>query len=160
MRVCCRYGACGLSEEDAIALHGADNVEVFHNKFTPLEWAIAPRSGTKGYIKLVCNMRDSLRVIGLHYLGPNAGEVTQVQMQCVGGSLAATPFRVGLSLPLPSLCCCWFHFLFQGFATALRLGATYDDVFSTVGIHPTTAEKFTTLTATKRNGESIDVESC
>lgn len=49
-------------------------------------------------------------MVGLHYLGPNAGEVT------------------------------------QGFATALRLGATYDDIYATVGIHPTTAEKFTTAT--------------
>ena len=117
------YGTIGLAEEEAIATLGADNVEVYHNKFTPLEWSIAPR-GTKGYLKLVCDLRDSCRVVGLHYLGPNAGEVT------------------------------------QGFTTALRLGATYQDIFDTVGIHPTSAEKFTTLTATKRNGESIDVDSC
>ena len=60
--------------------------------------------------QLVCNLDQGQRVVGLHYLGPNAGEVT------------------------------------QGFATALRLGATYDDIYATVGIHPTTAEKFTTAT--------------
>jgi len=47
--------------------------------------------------------------VGLHYLGPNAGEVT------------------------------------QGYAVALRLGATKYDFDSTVGIHPTTSENFTTL---------------
>ena len=29
------------------------------------------------YAKLVCDKADKNRVIGFHYLGPNAGEVTQ-----------------------------------------------------------------------------------
>jgi len=33
----------------------------------------------------------------------------------------------------------------QGYAVALRLGATKYDFDSTVGIHPTTSENFTTL---------------
>jgi pyruvate/2-oxoglutarate dehydrogenase complex dihydrolipoamide dehydrogenase (E3) component len=33
----------------------------------------------------------------------------------------------------------------QGWACAIRLGATYDSFRSTVGIHPTMAEEFTTL---------------
>merc|ERR1712166_461560 len=41
----------------------------------------------------------------------------------------------------------------QGFATAMKLGMTYDDVRETVGIHPTDAEKFTTLKVTKSSGE-------
>ena len=95
----------------------------------------------------MCDLRNDCRVVGLHYLGPNAGEVT------------------------------------QGFATAMRLGAKFSDFYDTVGIHPTTAEKFTTLTcvrgcascprihahrltwatmrrATKRNGKSIESDSC
>lgn len=44
---------------------------------------------------------ENMKVLGFHYLGPNAGEVT------------------------------------QGFGTAIKLGATYQDFVETVGIHPT-----------------------
>lgn len=44
------------------------------------------------------------RVIGFHYLGPNAGEVT------------------------------------QGFSTAMKCGATKEQLDGTIGIHPTCAE--------------------
>ena len=44
----------------------------------------------------------------------------------------------------------------QGFGAAIRLGATYDDIADTVGIHPTTAETFTTLSITKSSGESVE----
>ena len=40
----------------------------------------------------------------------------------------------------------------QGFATAMRLGATKEDIDMTVGIHPTSAEYITSLTVTKRSG--------
>jgi pyruvate/2-oxoglutarate dehydrogenase complex dihydrolipoamide dehydrogenase (E3) component len=63
-------------------------------------------------------------VVGLHYLGPNAGEVT------------------------------------QGFAIALRLKATKLDFDSCIGIHPTCAELFTTLTITKSSGEDWQKTSC
>ena len=29
------------------------------------------------YVKLIVNMKDDERIVGFHYLGPNAGEVTQ-----------------------------------------------------------------------------------
>lgn len=32
------YGSCGLSEEDAKAKYGADNISTYHTKFQPLEW--------------------------------------------------------------------------------------------------------------------------
>ncbi|ODM90591.1 Thioredoxin reductase 1, cytoplasmic [Orchesella cincta] len=64
------------------------------------------------------------RVVGFHYLGPNAGEVT------------------------------------QGFAVALRLGATKADFDSTIGIHPTTAETFTTMSITKSSGASATKSGC
>lgn len=40
----------------------------------------------------------------------------------------------------------------QGFGVAIKLGATKDDFDDTVGIHPSSAEEFTTLTITKRSG--------
>ncbi|KAH3759355.1 thioredoxin reductase 1 [Pelomyxa schiedti] len=42
----------------------------------------------------------------------------------------------------------------QGFAVAIACGATKQHFDSTLGIHPTTAEEFTTLTATKSSGAS------
>ena len=75
------YGAIGLSEEDAIAKFGKDNIEVYHSSFTPLEWSLTVgRPENTCYAKLVCDKNDDERVLGLHYLGPDAGEVVQVRL--------------------------------------------------------------------------------
>uniref|UniRef100_A0A8C9BH19 Thioredoxin reductase 1, cytoplasmic n=3 Tax=Phocoenidae TaxID=9740 RepID=A0A8C9BH19_PHOSS len=71
------YGACGLSEEKAVEKFGEENIEVYHSHFWPLEWTIPSRDNNKCYAKIVCNIKDSERVVGFHVLGPNAGEVTQ-----------------------------------------------------------------------------------
>ncbi|XP_078103815.1 thioredoxin reductase 3 isoform X1 [Sander vitreus] len=79
------YGSCGLSEDRATALYGQDNLEVFHSLFWPLEFTVPGRDNNKCYAKIICNKLDNDRVIGFHYLGPNAGEVTQgfgVAMKC------------------------------------------------------------------------------
>ncbi len=71
------YGTVGLAEEDARAQFGDDNIEVFHKNFWPLEWTLPKRPDNACYAKLVCRTDDDERVVGFHYLGPNAGEVTQ-----------------------------------------------------------------------------------
>lgn len=71
------YGCVGLSEEDAIKKYGQDNLEVFHTYFKPFEKGVTEREVTDCYAKLICVLNDNLRVVGFHYLGPNAGEVTQ-----------------------------------------------------------------------------------
>ncbi|XP_031136486.1 thioredoxin reductase 3 isoform X2 [Sander lucioperca] len=79
------YGSCGLSEDRATELYGQDNLEVFHSLFWPLEFTVPGRDNNKCYAKIICNKLDNDRVIGFHYLGPNAGEVTQgfgVAMKC------------------------------------------------------------------------------
>ena len=49
----------------------------------------------------------------------------------------------------------------QGFAVAFRSGAlTHQDLLDTIGIHPTIAEEFTTMTIAKSSGESIDKKGC
>jgi len=48
----------------------------------------------------------------------------------------------------------------QGFAVAMKCGATKQDFDDTVGIHPTTAEEVTTLSVTKRSGESAERTGC
>jgi len=118
------YGCCGLSEEDAIEKHGEDDVEVYHGNFWPLEWTVAHRPENSCYCKLVCVKSQNMKVVGLHYLGPNAGEVL------------------------------------QGFGIAIKMGATKDDFDMLVGIHPTTAENFTTLTISKSSGEDASATGC
>merc|ERR1712137_1259149 len=50
--------------------------------------------------------------------------------------------------------------IMQGFAVAVAMGATKSDFDRTVGIHPTTAELFTTLTITKRSGDALPKGGC
>jgi thioredoxin reductase (NADPH) len=71
------YGAIGYSEEEAIEKFGEDNIDVYHANFWPLEWTVAHRPNDVSYAKLICNISDNNRVIGLHVAGPNAGEITQ-----------------------------------------------------------------------------------
>ncbi|KAG7326480.1 hypothetical protein KOW79_009881 [Hemibagrus wyckioides] len=118
------YGSCGLSEEKAIELYGEENLEIFHSLFWPLEYTIPNRDNNRCYAKIICNKLDNERVIGFHYLGPNAGEVT------------------------------------QGFGVAMKCGATKQQLDSTIGIHPTCAEIFTTMEVTKRSGGDIKQTGC
>jgi len=118
------YGCIGFSEEDAMKRYGPDDIEVYHSGFSSFESAIPKRDNNKCYAKLVCLKSDKERVIGFHYLGPNAGEIT------------------------------------QGFALALKLGATKDHFDSLIGIHPTIAENFTTLGVTKSSGVEPKKEGC
>ena len=66
-----------MPEELAIERFGEKNIEVFHSYFKPLEWTVPHRGDNACYVKLVCNLQDNLRVLGLHICGPNAGEITQ-----------------------------------------------------------------------------------
>eukprot|EP00948_MAST-09A_sp_MAST-9A-sp1_P004037 g4037.t1 len=121
------YGSVGLSEEDAIDLYGEDDIEIYHSEIKPLEYELNyERQSVPNHCKakLICLISEDEKVIGMHYLGPNAGEIT------------------------------------QGFAVAMRKGATYEDFRNTIGIHPTCAEDLTLLKVTKRSGESADKDNC
>ncbi|XP_033113803.1 thioredoxin reductase 1, cytoplasmic-like [Anneissia japonica] len=118
------YGCCGLAEEDAIKQYGEDNIEVYHTNYMPLEYTVAGRDASDCYAKLICNKADKERVVGLHILGPNAGEVT------------------------------------QGYAVAMKCGATKQHFDATIGIHPTVSELFTTLSVTKNSGGDIMAKGC
>jgi thioredoxin reductase (NADPH) len=123
------YGRVGMSEEDAITQYGAENIEVFLSEFSTLEIGAAHRKRlnppnpeepdfpTNCLSKLICHKSDKNRIIGFHYVGPNAGEIT------------------------------------QGFALALKVGATKEDFNEVVGIHPTDAESFMSLGITKSSKE-------
>ncbi|KAK2145359.1 hypothetical protein LSH36_683g02048 [Paralvinella palmiformis] len=71
------YGAIGMPEEVAIDKFGQGDIEVYHSHFLPLEWTLPHREENVCYAKLICVKSLKEKVIGLHVLGPNAGEITQ-----------------------------------------------------------------------------------
>ncbi|KAM6165124.1 thioredoxin reductase 2, mitochondrial isoform 2-T2 [Erethizon dorsatum] len=92
------YGCVGLSEEEAVARHGQEHVEVYHAYYKPLEFTVAERDASQCYIKMVCLREPPQLVLGLHFLGPNAGEVTQgfaLGIKC-GASYAQVMRTVGI----------------------------------------------------------------
>ena len=104
-------GTVGLSEEAARAKYGA--VRIYRSDFKPLRHTLSGRS-ERTLVKLVVDDASD-RVVGLHMVGADAGEVV------------------------------------QGFAVALRAGATKAVFDETIGIHPTSAEEFVTMRDVSRN---------
>ncbi|KAM9858543.1 thioredoxin reductase 2, tandem duplicate 2 [Aulostomus maculatus] len=79
------YGCVGLSEEEAERRRGKDNIEVYHAFYKPLEFTVAERDASQCYIKVICERDGDQKILGLHFTGPNAGEVTQgfaMSFQC------------------------------------------------------------------------------
>jgi glutathione reductase (NADPH) len=98
-------GTVGDTEAQAREKYG--DVLVFRSEFKALRHTLSG-SSERSLVKLVVD-RASDRVVGLHMVGPDAGEVV------------------------------------QGFAVAMKIGATKAQFDSTIGIHPTLAEEFVTL---------------
>ncbi|XP_058818169.1 thioredoxin reductase 1, mitochondrial isoform X3 [Topomyia yanbarensis] len=71
------YGCVGLSEEAAEAQFGKDKVEVYHAYYKPTEFFVPQRSVRYCYLKAVSLLEGDQKVLGLHFLGPAAGEVIQ-----------------------------------------------------------------------------------
>ena len=69
------YSYVGLSEEEAVKEYGEDNIEVYHREVTPLEASIYAHNSKTAYMKLIVERNSTEKVIGIHYLGPSAGEV-------------------------------------------------------------------------------------
>ena len=83
------------------------DVRIFRSEFKPLRHTLSG-STERTFMKLVVDVASD-RVIGLHMVGADAGEVV------------------------------------QGFAVAMKAGATKAVFDSTIGIHPTAAEEFVTM---------------
>ncbi|HUX26528.1 MAG TPA: glutathione-disulfide reductase, partial [Burkholderiales bacterium] len=98
-------GTVGLSE--AKARERCGEIDVYRTTFGPLRHQLTG-SGERVLMKLVVE-RKSERVLGVHMVGPDAGEII------------------------------------QGFAVALKCGATKRQFDTTIGIHPTIAEEFVTM---------------
>lgn len=77
------YSCVGLSEDDAIAKYGADGVEVYHREFLPLEWSLSSiRHSSNAFTKVIVEKTKEEKVLGIHYVGPNAGEVRANPSSC------------------------------------------------------------------------------
>lgn len=71
------YGCVGLSEEQAIANYGEDEIEVYHAYYKPTEFFVPQKANERCYLKVVSLRHKDQRVLGMHFIGPNAGEVIQ-----------------------------------------------------------------------------------
>ncbi|MFO0551480.1 MAG: glutathione-disulfide reductase [Polyangiaceae bacterium] len=98
-------GSVGFTEEEARAEFG--EVDVYRSTFTPMKLTLTEEKA-KTLMKLVV-ARKTQRVVGVHMVGPDAGEIV------------------------------------QGFAVALKCGATKAQFDATIGIHPTAAEELVTM---------------
>lgn len=98
-------GTVGLTETAARAKYG--DVTVFKSDFRPLKHTLSG-SLERSFMKLIVDTASD-RVVGLHMVGADAGEIT------------------------------------QGFAVAMKAGATKAVFDATIGIHPTSAEEFVTM---------------
>jgi len=98
-------GTVGMTEEEAREELG--DVVIFRSSFRPLRHTLTGRD-EKNMMKLVVDAKSD-RVLGVHVVGPHAGEIV------------------------------------QGFAVAVKMGATKKDLDHTIGIHPTAAEELVTM---------------
>lgn len=98
-------GTVGYAEADAVEKFG--RVRIYRTDFKALKHTLSG-STERTLMKLVVDDATD-RVVGLHMVGPDAGEVV------------------------------------QGFAVAMKAGATKAIFDSTIGIHPTLAEEFVTM---------------
>jgi len=72
-------GTIGLSESEALAKYGEENVKVYRSKFANLyygPWQVEPDDKPKTAMKLVCAGDEEL-VVGLHVIGMGADEMLQ-----------------------------------------------------------------------------------
>ncbi|MFD2165703.1 glutathione-disulfide reductase [Thalassotalea euphylliae] len=102
-------GTVGLTEKEAIAEFGEEQVKVYNSQFTALYQAITEDFRDPTRMKLICVGKEE-KIVGIHSIGFGSDE------------------------------------LLQGFAVAMKMGATKADFDNTVAIHPTSAEEFVTMT--------------
>ncbi|KAI5283920.1 Glutathione reductase, partial [Ascosphaera acerosa] len=72
-------GTVGLTEPAAVAKFGADQVKTYHTKFTAMYYTLhdaADKARNPTEMKIVCAGPEE-RVVGLHILGLNCGEMLQ-----------------------------------------------------------------------------------
>ena len=72
------YSFIGYTEEEARDKFGKENIIGYHSVFKPLEWTYVDKYPKDVcYVKMVCQKDQNEKIVGLHYVGPNAGEIMQ-----------------------------------------------------------------------------------
>ncbi|XP_037820046.1 thioredoxin reductase 1, mitochondrial [Lucilia sericata] len=71
------YAFVGMSEETAIQKFGEENIEIYHNHYNPLEFSLPEKVVEFCYIKIIAQREGQQLILGIHYVGPNAGNVMQ-----------------------------------------------------------------------------------
>ncbi|CAG0914711.1 unnamed protein product [Notodromas monacha] len=73
------FASLGFSEEAAVAEFGADQVSAHFQYFAPVRERISVKYGGRNCAKVVCKKEKSgvEKVVGLHFVGPFAGEIMQ-----------------------------------------------------------------------------------
>jgi len=66
----------GLTEKEAVAQYGQDDVKVYTSTFVNMYHAVCTRK-SKTAMKLVCVKSQKERVVGLHVIGLGADEMLQ-----------------------------------------------------------------------------------
>lgn len=84
------YGCVGLSEEAAAERYGVDNIEVYHAYYKPTEFFIPQKNISYCYLKVVTLREGDQKVLGMHFIGPQAGEVIQGFAAAIKADLTAS----------------------------------------------------------------------
>lgn len=100
-------GCVGLTEKEAVAKYGKENINIYISKFNPMYYAVCTHK-EPAFFKMLCAGTEE-KVVGIHILGAGSDEIL------------------------------------QGFAVAVKMGATKQQFDDTVAIHPTSAEELVTL---------------
>lgn len=100
-------GTVGLTEDEAIAQYGEDNIHVYQSTFASMYSAVTSHRQPSRFRLITAGPDET--VVGLHGIGYGVDE------------------------------------MIQGFAVAMKMGATKADFDATVAIHPTGSEEFVTM---------------
>ncbi|CCK67870.1 glutathione-disulfide reductase GLR1 KNAG_0A01810 [Huiozyma naganishii CBS 8797] len=68
-------GSIGLSEDDAVAKYGKENIKIYNTKFTAMYYAMVTEKSPTRY-KLICAGPEE-KVVGLHIVGDSSAEILQ-----------------------------------------------------------------------------------
>lgn len=91
------YAFVGLSEQQANITYGENNVICFHRESSVLEKSLGNKSG-KAYFKIVCLRGNANNILGMHFIGPNAGEIIQGYYFAMTQGLTKTMLDQGFSI--------------------------------------------------------------
>ena len=136
----------GPSEEAAIETYGADRIEVYRTNLTPTEWTPPalwkPKNKCSAKVIVLLPEDASARL-----------EAAQAAASGAGGGAEQTVLALHFFGPNAGE-------VTQGYAVAVKAGASWETFQDTVGIHPTTSEEFVYLIVTKSSGASADKQLC